>query len=188
MLVKDTLTGYVEEVPDNQFYAIDPVAYDGLGNPVGAFPFIPLLLKALPMVSSLISQAAPILQAALPGQPPPAMARAPIPAMPVAPPQAAYLPTPGPETESYPMSPYPQGPPSMEPAEMPGPFPMETYPQPMEPGLFPPMPGYPPRGRWMRRYPMPEPTPNWPYASQFSPAPGFPIMPHPSLRRRRRRR
>ena len=174
MLVQDTLTGYVEEIPDNQFYAIDPIAYDGLGNPVGAFPFIPLLLKALPMISSMINQAAPILQSALPqapAPPMPAMAPAPIPAaMPIAPPEP-FLPTPGP----YPMSPYPRGSESMEAAEMPGPGPMEPYPQPMalpmEPGPFPGMPGYPPRGGWMRRYPLPGPTPNWPYAPSFSPRP-----------------
>jgi hypothetical protein len=203
MLVQDTLTGYVEEIPDNQFYAVDPVAYDGLGNPVGAFPLIPLLLKALPMVSSLISEAGPILQSAVPqapAPPMPAMAPAPMPmpmpaAMPVGPPPEGYSPTPGPQPESYPMSPYPQGTPSMEPTEMPGPSPMEPYSQPMpmtppmEPGQFPSMPGYPPpRGRWMRRYPLPGPSPNWPYAPPFGPAPGFPLMPHPYLRRRRRRR
>jgi hypothetical protein len=182
MLVQDTLTGYVEEIPDNRFYAINPVVSDGLGNPVGAFPFIPLLLKALPMISSMINQAGPILQSALPQAPGTPMPAAPIPAaMPIAPPEP-FLPSPGPDPGPYPMSPYS---PPMEQTEMPGPVPMEPYPQamgpPTEQGPFPAMPGYPPRGRWMTPYPLPGPAP-------FGPAPGFPVMAHASLRRRRRRR
>jgi hypothetical protein len=64
MLVQDTLTGYLHEVPDSQAYGAylgelpDPmgeVAYDGFGNPVGlsflaplAAKFAPTALKALP--------------------------------------------------------------------------------------------------------------------------------------------
>jgi len=64
MLVQDTLTGYLHEVPDSQAYGayvgelpdqMGEVAYDGFGNPVGlaflaplAAKFAPTALKALP--------------------------------------------------------------------------------------------------------------------------------------------
>jgi hypothetical protein len=64
MLVQDTLTGYLHEVPDSQAYGaylgelpdqMGEVAYDGFGNPVGfaflaplAAKFAPRVLKALP--------------------------------------------------------------------------------------------------------------------------------------------
>ena len=64
MLVQDTLTGYLHEVPDSQAYGaylgelpdqMGEVVYDGFGNPVGlpflaplAAKFAPTALKALP--------------------------------------------------------------------------------------------------------------------------------------------
>ena len=56
MLVQDTLTGYLHEVPDAQLYGaqygeypepMGEVVYDGFGNPVG-LPFLaPLAAKVL---------------------------------------------------------------------------------------------------------------------------------------------
>ena len=80
MLVQDTLTGYLHEVPDTQLYETDyseypeplgEVLYDGFGNPVG-LPFLaplaaalaPLAAKALPAIASKIIPAA---ARALPG-------------------------------------------------------------------------------------------------------------------------
>lgn len=62
MLVQDTLTGTLHEVPDGQLYETDfaeypeqlgegQVVYDGLGNPVGFLPFIP---KIASLATSLI--------------------------------------------------------------------------------------------------------------------------------------
>lgn len=77
MLVQDTLTGYLHEVPDYplsepefaEYYEpefaeypeqMGEVVYDGLGNPVGFLPFIPkiaaLASKALPMITSALPQ------------------------------------------------------------------------------------------------------------------------------------
>lgn len=72
MLVQDSL-GYVHEVPENQLYESDyaeypehfgesQVVYDGLGNPVGALPF---LAAALPAIGSMFSSALPALSSAL---------------------------------------------------------------------------------------------------------------------------
>lgn len=73
MLVQDTLTGYLHEVPDAQLYEpeyaeypepMGEVVYDGFGNPVG-LPFLaPLAAKALPVLASRLIPAA---ARALPG-------------------------------------------------------------------------------------------------------------------------
>ena len=65
MLVQDTLTGYLHEVPDAQIYGapygeypepMGEVVYDGFGNPVG-LPFLaPLAAKILPAVASPCSE------------------------------------------------------------------------------------------------------------------------------------
>ena len=90
MLVQDTLTGYVHEVPDSPIYGaymgelpdqMGEVAYDGFGNPVGlaflaplAAKFAPTALRALPGIfrgaRRAIRRFAPAAQAfqrALPG-------------------------------------------------------------------------------------------------------------------------
>ena len=69
MLVQDTLTGALHEVPDSQLYGAgfgEPpdtfgegqVVFDGLGNPVGLLPFLPaigaLAAKAIPAVASAL--------------------------------------------------------------------------------------------------------------------------------------
>ena len=57
MLVQDTLTGYLHEVPDSQDYGaylceppdqMAEVAYDGFGNPVGLAFLAPLAAKFAP--------------------------------------------------------------------------------------------------------------------------------------------
>jgi hypothetical protein len=82
MLVQDTLTGYLHEVPDSQVYGAylgelpesmgeNQVLFDGFGNPVG-LPFLapiasalaPIAAKALPTIASRIIPAA---TRALPG-------------------------------------------------------------------------------------------------------------------------
>src|SRR5262249_24265116 len=68
MLVQDTLSGYLHEVPDHFYngyfgevpeFAQAPVVLDGLGYPVG-LPFLPalapILSSALPAVSGLLSK------------------------------------------------------------------------------------------------------------------------------------
>jgi hypothetical protein len=90
MLVQDTLTGYLHEVPDSQLYEpeyaqypepMGEVVYDGFGNPVGlsflaplAAKFAPAALKALPGivrgVKGAIKRFTPVaraVQRALPG-------------------------------------------------------------------------------------------------------------------------
>jgi hypothetical protein len=90
MLVQDTLTGYLHEVPDSQAYGaylgeppdqMAEVAYDGFGNPVGlaflaplAAKFAPSAIKALPGifrgVKGAIKRFVPVaraVQRALPG-------------------------------------------------------------------------------------------------------------------------
>ncbi len=74
MLYQDSLTGMLHEVPDSQVYGLglaeDPysvgesqVVYDGLGNPVGALPFLaaalPALSSFLPAIGGLVSKALP---------------------------------------------------------------------------------------------------------------------------------
>jgi hypothetical protein len=89
MLVQDTLTGYLHEVPDSQLYEpeyaeypepMGEVVYDGFGNPVG-LPFLapiasalaPMAAKALPGVVKRLSSfrrfipGARLIQRALPG-------------------------------------------------------------------------------------------------------------------------
>ena len=78
MLIRDQF-GYFHEIPDARFggwgnHGLGEVVYDGLGNPVGAFPFLaalaPLAAKILPMVSSILPGLAP----ASPSAPPPSPA------------------------------------------------------------------------------------------------------------------
>jgi len=73
MLVQDTLTGYLHEVPDHLYggylgqvpeYAEAPVVLDGLGYPVG-LPFLPAIAAALPGVASLASRALPAVSGLL---------------------------------------------------------------------------------------------------------------------------
>ena len=73
MLVQDTLTGYLHEVPDAQLYGaqygeypepMGEVVYDGFGNPVG-LPFLaPLAAKVLPAIAAKVI---PHAARALPG-------------------------------------------------------------------------------------------------------------------------
>src|SRR5215470_14555694 len=85
MLVQDTLTGALHEVPeygeapDFGYYgeAIDPLGevYDGFGNPVGFLPFLaplanmiaPLAAKVLPSVAQAIPGVGNLLGKILPG-------------------------------------------------------------------------------------------------------------------------
>ena len=87
MLVQDTLTGYLHEVPDSQLYEpeyaeypepMGEVAYDGFGNPVGLAFLAPLAAKLAPMalarlpgilrgVRGAIRRFVPAAQRALPG-------------------------------------------------------------------------------------------------------------------------
>ncbi len=97
MLVRDTLTGYLHEIPDGQTYGSSfsgyghfyrpytgahyrsygepQIVYDGLGNPVGILPFIaalaPLAAKAAAAIAPVAAKAAsaiiPTIAKALPG-------------------------------------------------------------------------------------------------------------------------
>ena len=87
MLVQDTLTGYLHEVPDSQLYEpeyaeypepMGEVAYDGFGNPVGLAFLAPLAAKLAPMalarlpgilrgVRGAIKRFVPAARRALPG-------------------------------------------------------------------------------------------------------------------------
>jgi len=70
MLIQDTLTGYLHEVPDSQLYEASQVVYDGLGNPLGIFPFVSNIVRG---VTSLFRprQSAPPPTVPVPVQPPP---------------------------------------------------------------------------------------------------------------------
>ena len=79
MFVRDTLTGYIHDVPEHLYGAgLDDapepigegqVVFDGLGNPVGFLPAIPaiasalapLAAKALPMIGNLVQKAIPMV-------------------------------------------------------------------------------------------------------------------------------
>jgi hypothetical protein len=71
MLVQDTLTGALHDVPDAAGYGYygDPAdtmgeLYDGFGNPVGFLPFLaPLAAKLLPAISNVL----PGIAKAIPG-------------------------------------------------------------------------------------------------------------------------
>jgi hypothetical protein len=87
MLVQDTLTGYLHEVPESQLYEpeyaeypgpMGEVAYDGFGNPVGLAFLAPLAAKLAPMalarlpgilrgVRGAIKRFVPAARRALPG-------------------------------------------------------------------------------------------------------------------------
>jgi len=73
MLYQDSLTGMLHEVPEGPVYGLgfaeDPyhvgesqIVYDGLGNPVGALPF---LAAALPAIGGLVSSALPALSSVI---------------------------------------------------------------------------------------------------------------------------
>jgi hypothetical protein len=124
MLVRDPYSGLLHEVPDSGYrfaqapleeapdlseYDVGETVYDGLGNPVGVLPFIPLIAKALPAIaqtvlpaiSKILPKAASILTPPPPGDegpPPPPTERV----GPIAPPPGA-----GPSTV---VAPGPQGP------------------------------------------------------------------------------
>ncbi|HEY0763762.1 MAG TPA: hypothetical protein VGD61_15420 [Pyrinomonadaceae bacterium] len=73
MIVQDTLTGTLHEVPDGQVYESEfgeypyqmgePV-YDGLGNPVGFLPFLP---KIASLAASFLPKVGGMLRGLLPG-------------------------------------------------------------------------------------------------------------------------
>src|SRR5262245_58610014 len=105
MLIQDSLTGRLHEIPDQLYrsylgecgqlyeqryqqgyghsphYAAGQVVYDGLGNPVGIFPLLAKLAPLAAKVLPVITQALPVISSLLPGAAP-----APAPAPP-APPQ-----------------------------------------------------------------------------------------------------
>ena len=71
MLAQDPYSGMIHEVPDSYGYAEAPIAYDGLGNPVG-LPFLAPIAAALaPMAGKLIGgllpQAARAVGGLIPG-------------------------------------------------------------------------------------------------------------------------
>jgi hypothetical protein len=81
MLIRDRF-GYLRDIPEQRFgrwsnSGLGEVVYDGLGNPVGAFPFLaalaPLAAKILPMAANLL----PMLAPSRPSSPPPASPPAP---------------------------------------------------------------------------------------------------------------
>lgn len=98
MLVRDPYSGYLHEVPDSyghrlaqgpfeeapdlSEYEVGQTVYDGLGNPVGVFPFIPLIAKALPAIAKtilpaigkILPKAASVVSSLTPSSPPAAMA------------------------------------------------------------------------------------------------------------------
>src|SRR4030095_4588181 len=73
MLVQDTLTGYIHEVPDSQLYetnygespeqmAEGQMVYDGLGNPVGFLKSLKRFArKAASRLAPIVSQLAPFV-------------------------------------------------------------------------------------------------------------------------------
>ena len=73
MIVQDTLTGTLHEVPDGQVYESEfgeypyqmgePV-YDGLGNPVGFLPFLP---KIASLAASFLPKVGGMIRGLLPG-------------------------------------------------------------------------------------------------------------------------
>jgi hypothetical protein len=99
MLVRDPYSGYLhevpeaygqplaqapfEEAPDLSEYEVGQTVYDGLGNPVGIFPFIPLIAKALPAIAQTVlpaiskilpKAAASVVSSLAPSRPPAVMA------------------------------------------------------------------------------------------------------------------
>jgi hypothetical protein len=160
MLYQDRL-GILREIPDSQVYGLgfagspygeSQIVYDGLGNPVGAWPFSNiaksiggLVSKALPAVASfipggsLISQALPALASGM----------APSPAAPQ--PAQAALPQPAPAALMSPGAPSPMPVPLPSPPIGPSGMPMQMGPTglPVGPTGMPFMPPAMPTG-WMR--------------------------------------
>jgi hypothetical protein len=161
MLVQDTLTGYLHEVPDSQLYEpeyaeypepMGEVAYDGFGNPVGLAFLAPLAAKLAPMALArlpgilrgargVIKRFAPAARRALPGaiqQFAPAA-------------QAFQQAPPGVVQQFAPVAQaFQQPPPAAMQQPMPGPggeaeFAEVPYPVPATPFMRPPPPGWIPR-------------------------------------------
>jgi hypothetical protein len=161
MLVQDTLTGYLHEVPDSQLYEpeyaeypepMGEVAYDGFGNPVGLAFLAPLAAKLAPMalarlpgilrgVRGAIKRFVPAARRALPGaiqQFAPAA-------------QAFQQAPPGVVQQFAPVAQaFQQPPPAAMQQPMPGPggeaeFAEVPYPVPATPFMRPPPPGWIPR-------------------------------------------
>ena len=164
MLVQDTLTGYLHEVPDSQAYGAylgEPpeqtgeVVYDGFGNPVGlsflaplAAKFAPAALKALPGifrgVRGAIRRFVPVAQAVQRALPRAIQQFAPAA-------QAFQQALPGVVQQFAPVAQaFQQPPPGAMEQPMPGPgeeaeFAEVPYPMPTTPFRRPPPPGWIPR-------------------------------------------
>jgi len=193
MLVQDTLTGALHDVPEVSGYGYygepDNVGelYDGFGNPVGFLPFLaPLAAKLLPAISNVlpgIAKAIPgvgnLIGGLLPGGGAQQMMPPGLPGLPGLPPGLPGLPgfpgLPGPGMGFTP--------------QMPGQFP---------PGwMRPPMPymGLAPRRRYMRCVSWPGPPGLVPTSAAMTPQPqpgqatlvATATAPYPRRRFRRRR-
>jgi hypothetical protein len=129
MIVRDTATGALHEVPESQLYEVGDMTYDGFGNPVG-FNFLDTItapFRAIGQAASGLLR--PAIQAFAP-PPPPAMTPHVVPpgvpfpmAQPALPPPAYAMPQPA----------YPGAPPGY-PAPPPSPFPPPGW---MPQGQFP---------------------------------------------------
>jgi hypothetical protein len=133
MLVRDPFSGLLHEVPeyggygfsespfgdapDLSEYDIGEVVYDGLGQPVGLFPLIPLIASALPAIASAAKGLIPAVASAIPkvsslvsSLVPPGLGPGLAPAMPYAPaapiaPPVDYGPSPAPAMPYAPAAP-----------------------------------------------------------------------------------
>jgi hypothetical protein len=65
MIVQDSTTGQLHEVPDFGMYAGDPNVYDGLGNPLGLGPLAALIPAAASALAPLASSVLPAVANAL---------------------------------------------------------------------------------------------------------------------------
>jgi hypothetical protein len=102
MLAQDPWSGVVhdvDEAPDLSEYDRGRTVYDGLGQPLGVFPLIPLIASALPAIASAAKSVIPAITQIIPKvgsmvsnlMPQGGGAPAPMPAQP-----APYMPPPGP--------------------------------------------------------------------------------------------
>jgi hypothetical protein len=69
MLAQDPVSGFVHEVdetPDLSEYHVGEVVYDGLGQPLGLFPLIPLIASALPAIASAAKAVLPAVTKIIP--------------------------------------------------------------------------------------------------------------------------
>ena len=172
MLVQDTLTGALHDVPDVAGYGYygEPAdtmgeVYDGFGNPVGFLPFLaPLAAKLLPAESNLlpgIAKAIPGVGQLVGGLLPGGGAPPPVPGLPGLP----GLPPGLPGMPGFPGFPGLPGPGMGFTPQMPGQFP---------PGwMRPPMPytGLAPRRRYMRCVSWPGPPGLVPTSAAMTPQP-----------------